>query len=153
MLGWRTHNHFSGIIRVSGDVCRCCAWRSLRRMLSTTRRRLLALRVQCEGSILKCFAALFVCRSVSSYTLDNALSNGLLSCQQWVWNYEDWYLLRATMGWFWGIWICVVRNNTVRAAATIAFCATDMIVKVSIHSYLGQQHRVKIISNRLSFER
>ena len=56
------------------------------------------------------------------------------------------------MGWLWGIWICIVRNNTGRAAAMTAFRATDMIVKVSIDSYLGQQHSVKIISNRLSFE-
>ena len=56
------------------------------------------------------------------------------------------------MGWFWGISIGVVSNNRVRAAATIVYCATDMIVKVSIDNYLGHQHRVKIIPNRLSFE-
>ena len=44
----------------------------------------------------------------------------------------------ATMSSFWGIWIGIVRNNIVRAAVTIAFRATDMIVKVSIDSYLGQ---------------
>ena len=60
--------------------------------------------------------------------------------------------MRATMGWFWGIRICIVRYNTGGAAATIAFRATDMIVKVSIDSYLGQQHSVKIFSNRISFE-
>ena len=60
--------------------------------------------------------------------------------------------MRATMDWFWGMWIGIVRNNIVRAAATTAFRATDIIVKVSIDSYLGQQHTVKIISNRLSFE-
>ena len=56
------------------------------------------------------------------------------------------------MGWFWGVWICIVRNNTSRAAATIAFRATDMIVKVSIDNYLGQHHSVNVISNRLSLE-
>ena len=45
--------------------------------------------------------------------------------------------MRATMDWFWGIWIGIVRNNIVRAAATTAFRATDIIVKVSIDSYLG----------------
>ena len=50
----------------------------------------------------------------------------------------------------WGIWICIVRNSTGRAAATIASLATDMILKVSIDSYLGQQHSVKMFSNRLS---
>ena len=30
------------------------------------------------------FAALFVCGSLSSYILDNALSKRLLLCQQWV---------------------------------------------------------------------
>ena len=43
------------------------------------------------------------------------------------------------MGWFWGIWISIVSNKTVRAAATIAYRATDMIVTVSINSYLRQQ--------------
>ena len=56
------------------------------------------------------------------------------------------------MGWFWGISIGMVSNTTVRAAATIVYCATFMIVKVSIDSFLGHQHGVKIISNRLSFE-
>ena len=46
-----------------------------------------------------------------------------------------------------------VRNNTGRAAATIAFRATVMSVKVSIDSCLGQQHCVKIFSNRLPFEK
>ena len=54
------------------------------------------------------------------------------------------------MAWVWGIWICIVKNNTGRAAATIAFPATEMIVTVSIDSYLGQQHSVKMFSNRLS---
>ena len=84
--------------------------------------------------------------------LGQCLLKRLFLCQQWVWNYEDWNLLRATMGWLWGMWICIARNNTGRAAATTAFRATDRIVKVSIDSYLGQQHSVKIISNRLSFE-
>ena len=57
------------------------------------------------------------------------------------------------MGWFWGIWICIVRNNTGRAAATIAFRATDIVVKVSIDIYLGQQYGFENVSNRLSFER
>ena len=33
----------------------------------------------------------------------------------------------------------IVRNNSVRATAAIAYYATDMIVKVSIDRYLGQQ--------------
>ena len=57
----------------------------------------------------------------------------------------------ATTGWFWGIWISIVSNNTVRAAATLAYRAIDMIVKVSIDSYLDS-NSVKTISNRLSFE-
>ena len=55
------------------------------------------------------------------------------------------------MDWFWGIWISIVSNNTVRAAATIAYRATDMIVKLSIDGYLGQQQRENSIY-RISFE-
>ena len=55
------------------------------------------------------------------------------------------------MDWFWGIWISIVSNNTVRAAATLAYRAIDMIVKVSIDSYLDS-NSVKTISNRPSFE-
>ena len=52
-----------------------------------------------------------------------------------------------------GISIGIVSNNRVRAAATIAYCATDMIVKASLDRYLGHQHSLKIIHNRLvSFE-
>ena len=43
------------------------------------------------------------------------------------------------MGRFRGISIGVVSNSRVRAAATKAYCATDMIVKVSIDSYLEHQ--------------
>ena len=93
---------------------------------------------------------MFVFRSVSSYTLDNTLSSRL-SDQQLVGNYEDRYLLRATMGWFRGISIGIGSNNRVRAAAAIACCATDMIV--SIDSYLGHQRSLKIIPYRLPWYR
>ena len=43
------------------------------------------------------------------------------------------------MRWFWGTRISVLSNNTVKAAAKTAYRATDMIVKVSIDNYLGQQ--------------
>ena len=56
------------------------------------------------------------------------------------------------MGWFWGISKGIVSNNRVSAAATKAYCATDIIVKVSIDSYLGHQHSLKVIPNRLLFE-
>ena len=39
-----------------------------------------------------------------------------------------------------------------QAAATVAIRATGMIVKVSIDRCVGQQHSMKIISNRPSFE-
>ena len=57
------------------------------------------------------------------------------------------------MGCFRGasISIGIVGNNRVRTAATIAYCATDMVAKVSIDSYLGQ-HNLQIIPKRLSFE-
>ena len=65
------------------------------------------------------------------------VSNRLLGEQQ-VGNYEDRYLLRETMGHFRGISIGVVLNNRVRAAATIPYCKTNMIVNVAIDSCLGQ---------------
>ena len=58
----------------------------------------------------------------------------------------------ATMGWFRGTYIGIVNNNRVGAAATIAYCAIDMIVKVPIDSCLGHQHSLKVIPDRLSFE-
>ena len=67
-------------------------------------------------------------------------------------NYEDRYLLRATVLSFRGVSIGIVPNNRVRAAATKAYCANDMIMKVSIDSYLGHGYSLKIIRNRLSFE-
>ena len=65
--------------------------------------------------------------------------------------FEDRYLLRATMGWIRGISIDIVSNNRVRAAATIAFGATNILM-VPIDSYLGHRYRLKIIPNGLSFE-
>ena len=55
------------------------------------------------------------------------------------------------MGYFRGISIGIVSSNRVREVATIACCATDMIVKVSTDSYLGQ-HSLKKVPNRLSFK-
>ena len=43
----------------------------------------------------------------------------------------------------------IVRNNSVRTAATIAYRAIDMIVKVSTDSYIGHRYSLKIIRNRL----
>ena len=42
-------NNMSGSIPVSGAVCRCYVWRSLRRMVSTTKRWFIAPQVQCEA--------------------------------------------------------------------------------------------------------
>ena len=36
--------------------------------------------------------------------------------------------------------------------ATIAYCATDMLAKEYLDRYLGHQHNLKMIPNRLSFE-
>ena len=67
--------------------------------------------------------------------------------------HEDRYLLRATTGWFQGISIGIVSNNRVRAAATIAYCATDMIVKVSTGWFrLNAQNCVPGNSSRRFFE-
>ena len=118
-------------------------------MHSTTRRWLLSLRVWCEAqdcNIRQLYAC--VLRSVYSYTLDNTLSKRLLA-QQEVGNDEYRYLLRATIGWFRGISIGIVIINRVRAVATIAYCCTDIIAKMSADSH---EHGLKTIRNRLSFE-
>ena len=54
---------------------------------------------------------------------------------------------------FRGISIDIVRNNRVGTAATISYCATDMIVNVWIDSYLGPRYSLKIIRCRVSLER
>ena len=56
------------------------------------------------------------------------------------------------MGWFRGVSRGVVSNIRVRVAATIAYCATDVLVKVSIDSYLGYRYSLNIFPNRLSSE-
>ena len=38
--------------------------------------------------------------------------------------------------------IGIVSSNRVRAVATIAYCATDMLAKVYIDRYLGPQHNL-----------
>ena len=91
-----------------------------------------------------------MCRSVP-YTLDNTLSNRLLG-QQKAGNYEDRYLLRGTIARLRGLSIGIVSNNRVRAVATIAYCATDMIAKVYIDRHLGHQQNFLMNPNRLSFE-
>ena len=92
-----------------------------------------------------------MCRSVPSYTLDNTLPNRLLG-QQSVGNYEDRYLSRGTIARLRGLSIGIVCNNRVRAAATIAYCATDALAKVYIDRYLGHHHNLNMTPNRLSFE-
>ena len=77
-----------------------------------------------------------MCRSVPSYTLDNALSNWLLGHEQ-VDNYEDRRLSRGTIARLRGLSIGIVRNHRVRAVARVACCATDMLAKVYIDRYLG----------------
>ena len=52
------------------------------------------------------------------------------------------------MGCVRSISIGVVSNHRVRATATIAYCGTDMIVKASIHSYLGTQHSLEMGSGQ-----
>ena len=56
------------------------------------------------------------------------------------------------MGEFRGISIGTASSNRTRAAGMIAYCASDRIVKVSIESYLGLQHSLKIIINRQWYE-
>ena len=57
------------------------------------------------------------------------------------------------IGWLRGISIGIVSNNNrVRAAAAVPCSATDMVAKVSIDSYLEQQHSLKMIPKRLSFD-
>ena len=91
-----------------------------------------------------------MCRSVP-YTLDNTLSNRLLG-QQKAGNYEDRYLSRGTIARLRGLSIGVVSNIRVRAVATIAYCAIDMLAKVYIDRCLGHQHILNMTPNRLSFE-
>ena len=45
----------------------------------------------------------------------------------------------AEMAFFRGISIVIISNNRVAAAATIAYCATDMIVKAYVDNYLGHE--------------
>ena len=80
-----------------------------------------------------------MCRVVPSYTLDDTLFNGL-SDQQLVGDDGYRYLLRATMSCFQGISMGIEGNHKTRVAATIACCASDRIVQVSIDSYLGQEN-------------
>ena len=67
-------------------------------------------------------------------------------------NYEDRYLSRGTIARLRGLWIGIVSNNSVRAVATIAYYATDMLAKVYIDRYFGHQHNLKMTPNRLSFD-
>ena len=60
--------------------------------------------------------------------------------------------MRGTIARLRGLSIGTVTNNRVRAVATIAYCATDMLAKVYIDWYLGHQHILKMTPNRLSFE-
>ena len=90
-------------------------------------------------------------RRVPYYTLDNTLSNRLLG-QQYVSNHEDRYLSRGTIARLRGLSMGIVSNNRVRAVASTAYCATDMLAKVYIDRYLGHQHYSKMTPNRLSFE-
>ena len=52
----------------------------------------------------------------------------------WIDNYcwPKWLFFR-------GISIVIISNNRVAAAATIAYCATDMIVKAYVDNYLGHE--------------
>ena len=70
-----------------------------------------------------------MCGSVPSYPLDNTPSNSLLG-QLKVSNYEDRYLSRGTTARLRGLSIGIVSNHRVRAVATLAYCATDMLAKV-----------------------
>ena len=60
--------------------------------------------------------------------------------------------MRGTIARLRGLSIGIVSNNRVRAVATIAYCATDMLAKVYIKRYLGHQHNLNMIPNRLSFD-
>ena len=62
------------------------------------------------------------------------------------------YLSRGTIAQLRGLSMGIVSNNRVRAVATIAYCATDMLAKVYIDTYLGHQHDLNITPNRLSFD-
>ena len=93
-----------------------------------------------------------MCRSVPSHTLDNTLSNRLLGQQQ-VGYYEDRYLSRGTIARLRGLSIGIASNNRVRAVATIAYCATDMLAKVYIDRYLGHQHNLKMTPNKQAIVR
>ena len=93
---------------------------------------------------------MFVRRALSSYTLDNTLFNGL-SDQQQVGDDGHRYLLRATKFWFRGLSIGIESNDRTGAAATVAYCASDRIVKVTIDSYHGHQKSLKVILNRPSY--
>ena len=89
-------------------------------------------------------------RSLPSCTLDNTLSNRLLG-ERYVGNYEHRYLSRGTIARLWGLSIGI-SSNRVRAVATIAYCATDMLAKVYIDRYLGLQYNWKMTPSRLLFE-
>ena len=88
-----------------------------------------------------------MCRSVRSYTMDNTLSNRFLGG-----NYEDRFLSRGTIARLQVLSIGIVSNNRVKAVATIAYCATDMLAKVYIDRHLGHQHTLNMTPNRLSFK-
>ena len=60
--------------------------------------------------------------------------------------------MRGTIARLRGLSIGIVSNNGARAVATIAYCATDMLAKVYIDRYLGHQHNLNMIPNRLSFD-
>ena len=51
---------------------------------------------------------------------------------------------RGTIARLWGLSIGIVSNSRVRAVATIAYCATDMLAKVYIDRYRGHQHNLKM---------
>ena len=60
-----------------------------------------------------------------------------LSDQQQVGDDRYRYLFRAITGRFRGVSIGIESDNGTRAAAAVAYCASDGIVKVSSDSYLG----------------
>ena len=63
--------------------------------------------------------------------------------------YEDRYLLRGTIARLRGLYVIIVSNNRVRAVTTIAYCVTDVLAKMYIDRYLGRQHDLKMIPDRL----
>ena len=102
-----------------------------------------------EYHLLSCFLQRPVCvpfGCVIPWTIPYRISYWNINTSKYIGNYDDRYLLRATIGWVRSISIGIERNNRISAVATIAHRATDARINVSIDRYLRYEQSFEIFN-------